>query len=80
MELASLHKERLAITQKVEENEKSISYLNKCNHWHKRHLKLIDAQIEEAKDEEPATWPIRTIGAEQSSVSDLLDIAKAGLK
>lgn len=68
MELASLHKERLTITQKVEENEKTIQHLNKANHWHRKHLRLIDAQIEEAKEEEP------------SSVSDLLDIAKAGLK
>lgn len=67
MNLTDLHKEKLQIQEKMEENEKTIARCNKDNHWLRKRIRLVDAQIEEEKENEPSN-------------SELLDEISKGLK
>ena len=55
------------VLKKMTINNEIIRLAEKDNYWLKKHLRILDNQIEEEKEGE-------------SSISDLLDIAKAGLK
>lgn len=46
--LEELLSEQASIENKVKANEESIRHLTKANGWHKKHLRLLEAQIEEA--------------------------------
>lgn len=51
MSTTELHQERLKIIQAIESNDSTIAQCKKQSHWHRKHLRLIDEQIEEATKE-----------------------------
>ena len=54
MELETLHKQKLEIQEAIDREENAIIESRKSIHWKRKHLRLIDQQIQEAKEDTPA--------------------------